>query len=397
MSLKDYRWDVFLSHNPQTLVPEGLSFELCNQIRPEDLPDKMQYGVKVIVDQQFDIADAQADKLSVQSEFLASQNDQDLDNLSIWSGCGIRENHSDYLYYTGVSRQELADMDSPENPSSLGMIPQRIFVAISTDEGQNWQRGDNNPLIDLNDASNLWYERSAQDNQVHGQVSANSACRDPFVYKATTVLNLFSDDAETLEHGKYYLLFTARVNQDFAPADTDIHFRGCIGVASADNPQGPFKLQAPILNLGLFGDMELPHLVMNRGELFLFFCVQDRCIDGSISTDPEFLKRLGVPPYARCSYGYRFDSVDHQWRPMNARGGWVESPQGLYGIRFFEDPANAHSSGAEAYGARGFVIPVDDVNEEDREDGLAEFTLSPLMQIDWPSNNLVRAWLPERD
>ena len=383
--LEDYRWDIFITHDPRNFAARCPTFELFNKIDPANFPDKLQYGVKVLVDNHYEISEPSADQLSATSVFQPADAPDSLDNLSIWSGCGITHQDDLLLYYTGVSAQELACTEAPEEPKSLGMIPQRMFGAISNDRGRSWQRLPNNPLVDLANQSNNWYERDSRDNVTNGQVCVNSACRDPFVFQATEQYNIFDDDSQTIAAGRFYMLFTARVNADQAPMhQQDIHYRGCIGVAYSDSPLGPFHLQEPILNLGLFGDMELPHLITKGGEIYLIFCVQDKCIDGQTSTDSKFAAQIGIDANQRHSYGFRYNPTTQNWQPMNDRGGLIESPAGLYGIRIFNDPKQAGQ-----FGARGFVLP----NQAPQESPLQEFTLSPLLKVDWPEDARVKITL----
>ena len=384
-ALTEYRWDVFIAHDVTTYVPLQHTFQLFNCIPRAEFPNALQFGVKILVDNAFRLGAPSYEQLTPVAHFLPSTESDVYDNLSVWSGCGTHVEGKDLLFYTAVSRQELAAAADPSDSRSLGMIPQRMFVAASEDGGLHWERCQSDPLIDLNSGENIWYERSSVDNAIEGQAQANSACRDPFVFQATVERNLFNDDATELESGKYYMLFTGRVNSKYAVDGSDIHFRGCIGVASANRAEGPYHLRAPILNLGVFGDMELPHLVNKDGKTYMFFSVQDKCIDGTNSTDGDFAKNLGLAPDVRCSYGYVFDALTSSWIPMNDRGGHIESPAGIYGIRIYQDPDRPAQ-----YGARGFFLPLG----HPREDGYKEFTMTPNLVVDWGEDDHIRISLP---
>ncbi|MEJ2417381.1 MAG: hypothetical protein P8Y45_10710 [Exilibacterium sp.] len=385
LELQEYRWDVFIAHDADSFRPLGLTYELFNRINPRDFPDKMQHGVRIMVDSNFSIADQESGQLTATSVFEPSTDPDALDNLSVWSGSGTRVDEREYLYYTGIAKSDLAEAENPSDPRSLGVVPQRMFGAVSSDGGKQWKRLPKAPLVDLDSPDNLWYERSAQDNAVAGIVSVNSACRDPFVYRATEANNLFADDASEIAKGKYYMLFTARVNSENEPTGiTNLHYRGCVGVAWAYSPEGPFILQEPILNLGIFSYMELPYLVMKNDRVYLFFSVQDHCIDGRASTDVHFAKSIGIEPDKRRLYGYVFEPNFSKWVPMNDRGGLIDSPQGVYGIRVFQQP-----DAPNKYGARGFFLP----SNCERTDGFVDFSLTPLLRVEWNDDGTIRITL----
>lgn len=154
------------------------------------------------------------------------------DEFRIWAPFVFEEDGVYYLYYTGVTNEYtqstmLATSTNPADPSAW--IP-RGMIFQPQHPGMSWQ------------GAGHW-----------------SDARDPTVLKA---------------NGRYYLYYTG--------ADQD---RGIVGVATADNPVGPWRDWGAMIQ-GEGGMLESPGVIEYDGWYYLFYNHTDTAIGPQIHVGP---------------------------------------------------------------------------------------------------------------
>jgi beta-fructofuranosidase len=166
---------------------------------------------------------------TVLPDVLAPAAGEGWDDFTTWTGSVIRHEDRWYLFYTGTSRSE------------SGLV-QRIGAAVS-DDLVTFVRHPANPLIE---ADPTWYER------IDAGLWHDEAWRDPFVFRGTD--------------GSFHAFITARERE--GPADQ----RGVVGHARSEDLIS-WQVLPPVVRLGEFGHLELPHLRHIRDRWYVFFSV----------------------------------------------------------------------------------------------------------------------------
>ncbi len=207
------------------------------------------------------------------------------DDKTIWTGETIRHKERYLLFYTGRNNAD-------------GEL-QRIGLATSSD-GVHFERGEK-PLLE---PDGRWYETTEESPII-------KAWRDPTVVR---------DDST----GKYLMYFTAKTK------DGDENYKGCIGIAVADNIEGPYEAQAPVLAPGKFAQMEVPQIIQRAGKVFLLF--------NSLEHDysPEWAKKIGGAQTGLVAYVG--DSLRGPFEPMLGHGVVVGTESNLYTVKLEKDP-----------------------------------------------------------
>ena len=207
------------------------------------------------------------------------------DDKAIWTGNTYKKDDGYYFFYTGRNDRD-------------GEI-QRIGLATS-ENGRDWSRAEK-PLLE---PDGRYYE-TTEDSPVF------KAWRDPEVIK----------DEKT---GKYHMFFTAKTKEG------DPTYKGCIGVATADNFEGPYEAQPPVLAPGKFAQMECPQIIQKNDKVYMFFQSMEK------DYNPEWADSAGGPQNGlHCYVG---DSLTGPFEPLNGDGIVTRSKDNLYSVKLVEDP-----------------------------------------------------------
>jgi len=254
---------------------------------------------------------------------LGSGPEGSWDDGPIWTGNVYQKDNGEYLlFYTGRNKRD-GEM-------------QRIGLARSKD-GIHWDRPDK-PLIE---PDGRWYETTEPSPII-------KAWRDPAVVK----------DEKT---GKHYMYFTAKTKGG------DERYKGCIGLAVADEIDGKYKALPPALAPGKFAQMEVPQVIMKNDKVYLFFNSMEK------DYDPKWAKKVGGPQNGlHCYVG---KSLTGPFEPLNGTGIVTGSKDNLYTVKFIEDPGRPGE-----YLAYGWYM-------EDKNDRKA-MTLSQPMPVNWENDNI---------
>jgi len=207
------------------------------------------------------------------------------DDKAIWTGDTFRHDGKYLLFYTGRNQRD-------------GQT-QRIGLATSTD-GIHFERG-KEPLLEP-DAR--WYETDEP---------------SP-IYKAWRDPTVVYDDST----GKYLMYFTAKTK------DGDEKYKGCIGLAVADNMQGPYEAQPPVLAPGIYAQMEVPQIIQRGGKVYLLFNSAEK------DYSPELAKKTGGPQSGLVAFVG--DSLRGPFEPMDGHGVVLGSEANLYTVKLQDDP-----------------------------------------------------------
>lgn len=207
------------------------------------------------------------------------------DDGPIWTGCTLCEKGTTYLFYTGRNQRD-------------GQT-QRIGLATSKD-GRSWERPDH-PLLE---ADGRWYETN-EESPVY------RAWRDPYVVRDP-------------DSGKYCMFFTAKTK------DGDPTYRGCIGLATADQLEGPYQVQPPVLAPGHYAQMECPQVIERDGKWYLFFSSDVK------DYSPDWAARIGGAQTGL--HAYVGDSLRGPFRPVNQNAVVSGTDSNLYAVRLVNDP-----------------------------------------------------------
>lgn len=206
------------------------------------------------------------------------------DDGPIWTGSTYKENGHYYKFYTGRNHRD-------------GQT-QRIGLAHSED-GIHWNRSEK-PLME---ADSRWYETN-EESPVY------RAFRDPFVIKNP-------------DSGKYMMYFTAKTK------DGDPTYRGCIGMATADSMEGPWKQQAPVLAPGNFAEMECPQVLHKDNKWYLFFTTK------GTNYSPQWTKHVGSQQTGL--HGFVSNSPTGPFEPVRGDAVIAGSDSNMFSVRFVED------------------------------------------------------------
>ncbi|MFP4498309.1 MAG: glycoside hydrolase family 68 protein [Vulcanimicrobiota bacterium] len=245
------------------------------------------------------------------------------DDKAIWTGNVYKKENGEYLFfYTG--RNERDDQI------------QRIGLARSED-GINWKK-EEKPILE---PDGRWYETD-EPSPIY------KAWRDPEIVK---------DE----KSGKYLMYFTAKTK------DGDEKYKGCIGLAQADNLEGPYEALPPVLAPGKYAQMEVPQIIKRNDKVYLFFSSMEK------DYNPEWADKIGGP---QCGlHAYVGDSLKGPFKPLNGDGVITGSKDNLYTVKFLEDPENP-----DEFVAMGWYM-------EDK-DGQKGFTLSKPLPVKWEGDNI---------
>lgn len=245
------------------------------------------------------------------------------DDGPVWTGNVYKNDKGEYLFfYTGRNHRD-------------GQM-QRIGLAKSKD-GVQWDRSDK-PLLE---PDGRYYE-TTEDSPIY------KAWRDPCVVK---------DE----QSGKYLMYFTAKTKEG------DEKYKGCIGVAVADNLEGPYESLPPVLAPGKFAQMEVPQIIQRNDKVYLFF--------GSMEKDysPDWAKETGgAQSGLHCYVG---DSLTGPFEPLNGDGIVTGSKDNLYTVKLVDDPQRPGE-----FVAYGWYM-------EDKG-GQKGMTLAQPMRVDWKGNDI---------
>ena len=245
------------------------------------------------------------------------------DDGPIWTGNVYKVAQEEYLFfYTARNHRD-------------GQL-QRVGLAKSAD-GINWERSDK-PLVV---PDSRWYE-TIEISPIY------RAWRDPAVVK---------DE----ERGKYLMYITAKTKEGHEK------YKGCIALAVADNIEGPYEVQAPVLAPGLYAEMEVPQIIQRDGKVYLFFStwVKDYA--------PDWAEQIGGPVTGlHCFVG---ESLYGPFEPLGGTGVVTGIKDNLYTVKLVPDPEREGE-----YVAIGWYI-----EDEDGEKGL---TLARPMKVIWEGDNI---------
>lgn len=191
-----------------------------------------------------------------------SEDKNDWDSQTTWTGSVYRHQDSWFMFYTGTSQME------------DGKI-QRIGLATSPDL-LNWRKHPANPLIRIDPQ---WYEVFDEDHWYE------ETWRDPWVFE---------------HNGKFHALVTARANHG------ETKERGVVGHAHSDDLIR-WSADKPLTNPGAFAYLEVPQLINIGSKWYLLFCV-----DQSKHSDRRLATRQGRAPT-----GTFYMMADHPLGPFS--------------------------------------------------------------------------------
>jgi len=206
------------------------------------------------------------------------------DDKAIWTGNTYKKDDGYFFFYTGRNQRD-------------GQT-QRIGLATSSN-GRDFERAEK-PLLE---ADGRWYETN-EDSPIY------KAWRDPEI-------------VQDPESGKYLMYFTAKTKGG------DEKYKGCIGVAEADNFEGPYEAKPPVLAPGKFAQMECPQVIQKNDKVYLFFNSMEK------DYNPEWADQVGGPQHGlHCYVG---ESLTGPFEPVNGDGLVTGSKDNLYSVKLLED------------------------------------------------------------
>ncbi|MBW4506245.1 MAG: glycoside hydrolase family 68 protein [Scytonematopsis contorta HA4267-MV1] len=224
------------------------------------------------------------------------------------AGCARKEDGVNYLFYSAAGQGE-------------EIMNEGIGLATSLD-GLHWERHSNKQLV-KSDCEHLWYGRFKR--QMGERIFDHHQWRDPYVVKDS-------------QSGKYYMFICAYLNQGGEGL-----FRGCVGVAVADNIAGPYELLPPAAapfvegtKESPFYEMERPQVIYRNGKYHLFFSCWTTWLN------PKWLEKVGTDNITDSSlYWYVSDSITGPFEPVSEKPIVTGSEKtGIYGTNFFPAPDN---------------------------------------------------------
>lgn len=245
------------------------------------------------------------------------------DDGATWTGNVYKAENGGYLFfYTGRNQRD-------------GQM-QRIGLARSKD-GKSWDR----PDVPLLEPDGRWYE-TTEPSPIY------KAWRDPCVVK----------DEKT---GKHIMYFTAKTKGG------DEKYKGCIGIAEADEIDGEYDVKPPVLAPGLYAQIEVPQIVQKNGKVYMFFSSAEK------DYNPEWAEKVGgAQSGLHCFVG---ESLKGPFKPLNGTGIVTGSKDNLYTVKLVSDPDRNGE-----YVAMGWYM--------ENKNGQKAFTLSKPMKVNWEGDNI---------
>ncbi len=232
------------------------------------------------------------------------------------AGFTYKEDGIYYLFYS-------ASKTEPD------ILHEAIGLATSLD-GLNWQRHSTHELLKPDDR---WYGTDG----VHVQ------WRDPYIFK----------DHET---GRYYMFICACLKE----VKNSI-FRGCVGLAVADNITGPYELLPPAATPlldgtgeSIFIEMERPQVIYKYGKYHLFFSSWAECLN------PQWVEKVGREQLTDSSlYWYTSDKPTGPFTPASDKPVISGSEKtGMYGTNFLPSPDDPEEFIAYGWQSKGYALEV---------------------------------------
>ena len=104
------------------------------------------------------------------------------------------------------------------------------------------------------------------------------------------------------------MYFTAKTK------DGDPKYKGCIGAATADNFEGPYEAQPPVLAPGKFAQMECPQVVRKNDKVYLFFQSWEN------DYSPEWKRKVAGRGPQSGLHCYVGESLTGPFEPLNNHG-----------------------------------------------------------------------------
>lgn len=233
---------------------------------------------------------------------LEPELNNDWESGRISAGCAYKENDTYYLFYSAGGKE------FPHNKNEA------IGLATSQD-GLHYSRYSQDYLLRPED-DDPWYGRSSWTQHYHW--------RDPYIFK---------DD----KTGKYYMFICAS-------SRASGNFQGCVGLASADEISGPYKLLPPVVEAPAdaadywpYYHLERPQVIYKDGKYHLFFS----CF--KMLMNPKWLQQVKHKRITSSSlYWYISDHITGPYQPVHEDEYIVKGSEktGMYGTNFLQVSTN---------------------------------------------------------
>ncbi|MBD2776137.1 family 43 glycosylhydrolase [Iningainema tapete] len=233
---------------------------------------------------------------------LEPDPNNDWESGRILAGCAYKEKDIYYLFYSAGGKE------FPHNKNEA------IGLAISQD-GLHYSRYSQNYLLKAED-DDPWYGRSSWTQHYHW--------RDPYIFK----------DENT---GKYYMFICAS-------SKVSGNFQGCVGLASASEISGPYKLLPPVIEAPTdtaehwpYYHLERPQVIYKEGKYHLFFS----CF--KMLMNPKWLQQVKHKRVTSSSlYWYISDHITGPYQPIDKDECIVKGSEktGMYGTNFLQVSTN---------------------------------------------------------
>ncbi|MBW4440439.1 MAG: family 43 glycosylhydrolase [Plectolyngbya sp. WJT66-NPBG17] len=268
----------------------------------------------------------------------------DVDPESAWeagrmlAGCALKENGVSYLFYSAAGE-------------GAEIMNEGIGLATSVD-GVHWQRG--TTQLVKPDADHRWY---GQYKRSLGETDYDHyQWRDPYVVK----------DHET---GRYYMFICAYLKEGGHGS-----YRGCVGVAVADQITGPYELLPPAAIATIEGtqespfyEMERPQVIYRNGQYHLFFSCWTTWLN------PKWLETVDRTEITDSTlYWYVSDRITGPFKPVSpvpiVKGS---HRSGIYGTNFFPDPNDPNEFIAYGWYCKRMTLAI-----------------SPLLRVLWDADSI---------
>jgi beta-fructofuranosidase len=151
------------------------------------------------------------------------------DDRAIWTGSVTIRDGLAYMFYTALSKSELAPV-------------QRIGLAVSSDL-EHWERHPGNPLLEVD---TRWYEPQS------AEILESQTWRDPYIVHAP-------------DEQAYYMFLSARVKEGSHDGRAVIALARSLDLLA-------WEMMPPVNIPGDFTEMEVPQVVPLNGRYYLLFC-----------------------------------------------------------------------------------------------------------------------------
>ena len=266
----------------------------------------------------------------------------DEDEVSLWTGNTIILDGVAHMLHTirGVKGYEGLKKEEPTWLQSIG-------YATSKDLS-SWQRQNESQPV------------STADNEIYAMWDSFSRIGNPVAYR---------DPEPFFDHkkGDLYMAFSAR------EAGDDQNFNACIGLAKSTDGFTAWENKEPLIkNLGI-GEAEVPQVIYFQDAYYVFF-----------ATHGNSHRHLGGNDLGSGLYGFRADSLDGKFEPLNGDGIVMDYKNGsteiIYGVRLLQ-PQEPKDASAGNFAAAGWV----NMGEKERYPGSPEAgfigALSPAFTI----------------